>query len=330
MFQIDKLNPRLLISGIWAAGLIIFLALGYWNLADIKRDMDNRLLGDAGHLASQLAGLLSLPDWDPDEITARAIVTAAMEDDRLYAVKVDIGETMLDGQRRNYLWEPMPWDDEIADNCVEGMSSFRHGGQKAGAVRVWIAQRGNQEEYAIFFRREVWRFAIVAASWTFMAIFLFLRWRPASAEDSVSRSADPVENTLEGIRGEKAFNASAPAGLVNADLGRRHQRDNTDAWLVTAGMFRQTFARGPALIGRLFADGEMAGLCHLGRMLEQAAPCVGATNLALAARAMQSALNDPECETKALPVEQCARELEAVLEALSGANRWRPEPGRDK
>ena len=28
---------------------------------------------------------------------------------------------MLEGQRRNYQWEPIPWDDEIAENSVQGM-----------------------------------------------------------------------------------------------------------------------------------------------------------------------------------------------------------------
>ena len=53
-------------------------------------------------------------------------------------------------------------------------------------------------------------------------------------------------------------------------------------------------------------------------MLELAAPCLGATRLAAAARAMQAALNDPQCETAALAVEECMRALEDVLAALGG------------
>ncbi|MEE0816756.1 MAG: hypothetical protein U0M13_13965, partial [Desulfovibrio fairfieldensis] len=96
------------------------------------------------------------------------------------------------------------------------------------------------------------------------------------------------------------------------------QRKHADAWQITAGLFRQCFARAPELLSRLYADGETAGLCHLGRMLELAAPCLGATRLTEAARAMQVALNDPQCETAALAVEECMRALEDVLAALGG------------
>ena len=59
-------------------------------------------------------------------------------------------------------------------------------------------------------------------------------------------------------------------------------------------------------MSRLYANGEFAGLCHLGRILEKAAPCLGAARLLQAARDMQAALNDPESKERATCVEECA------------------------
>ena len=109
---------RWLALAAWAAGLLLFLLLGLWNLNSSRRDAENRLISEAGRTAAQLAALLSLPAWELDELTARTIVMAAMEDDSIYAVKVQTKRGMLEGQRRNYQWEPVPWDDEIAENTV--------------------------------------------------------------------------------------------------------------------------------------------------------------------------------------------------------------------
>ena len=88
---------------------------------------------------------------------------------------------------------------------------------------------------------------------------------------------------------------------------------------MTAALFRQTFAHAPMLMMRLYAEDELEGLCHLGRMLLAAAPCLGAVRLEDSAREMLDALEDPGCEARALAVETCATDLEEVLQALSGA-----------
>ena len=68
-----------------------------------------------------------------------------------------------------------------------------------------------------------------------------------------------------------------------------------------------------------YAEDELEGLCHLGRMLLAAAPCLGAVRLEDSAREMLDALEDPGCEARALAVETCAADLEEVLQALRGA-----------
>jgi hypothetical protein len=106
---------------------------------------------------------------------------------------------------------------------------------------------------------------------------------------------------------------------VDAIRGRHFQQGNPASWHMTAALFRQTFAHAPMLMMRLYAEDELEGLCHLGRMLLAAAPCLGAVRLEDSAREMLDALEDPGCEARALAVETCAADLEEVLQALSGA-----------
>lgn len=124
------------------------------------------------------------------------------------------------------------------------------------------------------------------------------KWRPASGEDVAA-----PEDALP----------------VDAIRGRHFQQGNPASWHMTAALFRQTFAHAPMLMMRLYAEDELEGLCHLGRMLLAAAPCLGAVRLEDSAREMLSALEDPGCEERALAVETCAADLEEVLQALSGA-----------
>jgi len=59
---------------------------------------------------------------------------------------------------------------------------------------------------------------------------------------------------------------------VDAIRGRHFQQGNPASWHMTAALFRQTFAHAPMLMMRLYAEDELEGLCHLGRMLLAAAP----------------------------------------------------------
>lgn len=357
-----RARRRWLAVAVWLAGLALLVAMALWNLSSEKRNAESRLTSEAGRTAAQLASLLALTGQEPDEKSAHAVALGAMEDDRIYAVKVETRNGLVEGERRNYLWEPVPWDDEITENCVQGANMIKIGGQNVGNVDVWLSPRLNEEENSLLASREFARFAMVGGLWTAALLLVFWQWGDlrrlrryfsAGAQDDDTKAAnisenmfadsnnlhdrsnsgiDEIEDTSCGI-GEAGkvsvgSSGSADAPVVDAEAGRRYQRRTPEAWLVTAGMFRQTFARGPALISRLYSEGEVAGLCHLGRMLEQAAPCIGAQRLFSAAKAMQAALNDPECKAGALPVEECARALEEVLDSLCGNGQWRSRPHR--
>lgn len=306
----------------WLAGLLLFAGLGWWNMAKSRADAENRLISEAGRTAAQIAGLLSLPGAKSDQAAVKAVISAAMEDEHIYAVKVETRRGLLEGERRNHLWEPMPWDDEIAENCVQGMNPLRIGGRAEGIVEVWLSPRLDSEEEGLLAKREYWRMGLSALAWTCVFIFLFWRWGDfRRLAGTWRKSEEPRESAEEalGIGGQGEESGETP--LTSALAGRDFQKSHPDAWLVTAGMFRQTFGKAPALIGRLYAEGQIAGLSHLARMLEQAAPCIGAKPLAEAAEQMRWALNDPDSDSRALSVEKCAEILERTLDALVGDNQ---------
>ena len=95
-------NRLWLALAIWAIGLILFIVLGLWNINIGQKNTEDRLLGEAGRIASQLASLLSLHNGELDGFTARAIVTGAMEDENLYAVKIETRQGMKEGRRRKF------------------------------------------------------------------------------------------------------------------------------------------------------------------------------------------------------------------------------------
>lgn len=151
---------------IWASGLLLLVLCSLWAMRADRESARERLAVQARNTAVQLAALLAVPAWDVDELSARTIVMAAMEDERIYAIQVQTLQGMLEGQRRNYQWEPVPWDDEMAEDAVAGLSPLRVEGRPVGTVQVYVAPRVSQEEAALVARRELWRFALSAAFWT--------------------------------------------------------------------------------------------------------------------------------------------------------------------
>lgn len=311
---------------IWAAGLVVCLGLGLWNVSSYRQDAENRLISEAGRTAAQIAGLLSLPGTRPDSMNARALVLASMEDERIYAIRIQTKQGVMEGQRRNHIWEPIAWDDEIAENCVRGVNPVKISGKPAGIVEVWLSPRSSQEDASLLAMRERWGFAAFALLWTLGLTLVFWHWgifRQLHKKWQQRKSSQETKE-ITGLENESCLEGEPDTGLISANAGHKYQSAHPDSWLVTAGMFRQTFAHAPHLINRLYAEGEIAGLCHLGRMLEQAAPCIGAEPLAKAAHAMQTALNDPDCEARGLPVEECVRILDQTLAALGCQTNAQP------
>ncbi len=345
MRHIFAVRRRRLALIIWGAGLLLFLLLGVWNINADKEETANRLSGDAGRMAAQLAALLSLPAWELDELTARTIVMAAMEDESIYAIKVQTARGMLEGQRRNYQWEPVPWDDEITEDSVQGMNPLKMEGRVVGSVEVYLSPRVSDEDLAQKARREVWRFALTALFATGVLALLLWQWgdldrlrglvrrnrgdalmgavgataaqepAAAAAAESLAGTAAPEADRSAAAAADAALRAGA---VLRPALGRAFARRRPEAWRVTAALFGQTFAHAPSLLGRLFEEGDAAGLCRLGQVLKRRLrPWV------------RSAWprRPPPCRRRstirtARPrpwrVEQCLHALEDVLATLNG------------
>ena len=365
MPNISHVLRRRLALATWVAALLLFLLLGVWNVNEDRQEAENRLGSEAGRTAAQLAALLSLPAWELDELTARTIVMAAMTDESIYAIKVQTPRGMLEGQRRNYQWEPIPWDDEIAENSVQGMNPLKMEGRPVGSVEVYLSPRITDEDLAQKARREVARFCLSALFSTLVLLALLWHWgdlarlralllertaprgTAASGTESVADSApaasmepglaDIFESGSAGDSAARSHEASpqptaeaqggsaaplsadiAAGAVVSAELGRAFLLRRPEAWRVTAGMFGRTFAPAPDLLLRLYALEDADNLCRLGRILEKAAPCVGAERLASAAHAMQWAVNDSDAASAAQAVEECVLALREVLGALEG------------
>lgn len=359
---------RRLALAVWAAALLLFLIMGVWNVNEDRQEAENRLGSDAGRMAAQLAALLSLPAWELDELAARTIVMAAMADESIYAIKVQSNKGMLEGQRRNYQWEPVPWDDEIPENSVQGMNPLKMEGRPVGTVEVYLSPRITDEDLAQKARREVARFSISAAFCTLVLLLLLWHWgdltrvrvlffmrspfHPDARKrvDSAAASVAGDDQSLvsaPAAEGEPAFASAVTASadqqeqiappqrmvyglaaapnegiaagaVISAELGRAFLLRKPEAWRITAGLFDRTFAHAPGLLLRLYAAEDAENLCRLGRILEKAAPCVGAERLASAAHAMQWAVNDADAASAAQAVEECELALREVLEALEG------------
>ncbi|WP_374288521.1 hypothetical protein [Desulfovibrio desulfuricans] len=363
MPHINHVLRRRLALIVWAAALLLFLLMGLWNVNEDRQEAENRLSSEAGRTAAQLAALLSLPAWELDELAARTIVIAAMADESIYAVKVQTNRGLLEGQRRNYQWEPVPWDDEIAENSVQGMNPLKMEGRPVGSVEVYLSPRITDEDLAQKARREVARFSLSAAFCTLVLLALLWHWgdlarmrlllfdrgpgrfdeqgdAPANTAGhaSANTACNADSSTAPAVAAGNAAVAASPqavpaahvdvsapqsdgitaGAVISAELGHAFLLRRPEAWRITAGLFGRTFAHAPNLMLRLYAAEDAENLCRLGRILEKAAPCVGAERLTSAAHAVQWAINGADAASVARAVEECVLALREVLDALEG------------
>lgn len=304
----------LIASGFWLIGCLVCALLARWNLEEVRRDAQARLLAEAARSASQLAGLVVREERIQVEADLAAAADALMEDDLACAVRLQTTRGLDRGLRRDYLWEPVPWDGDVSENCVQGMALLTGDDRTLGSVTVWLSDRLLAEEDSATVRREWFRFGCFFVLWTLA--FLTAAWGVASLGRNVEIHEDK-KHVGEGW--PRPAISSTPT--VDAQEARNYQQAHPEAWQVTAGMFRQTFARGPALLRNLYDRGQISELCHLGDLLQQAAPLVGAGRLAQAARMMQGEFMAGQ--GRRATVENCAHCLEEVLATLCGKGQWR-------
>lgn len=308
--------------------MLLTAGQGLWAIWQYRADAEARLLSEAGRTAARVVGMLSMSGGTPDAAAALVAVDVAMDDDRVYGVRVQTAQGVQVGMRRNYQWEPVPWDDEITEETVQGMSQIKEEGRPVGSVEIYMSRRLTNEECALTVRAEAVRFGLNTLFFSCLLFWLLRRYGDLTRllhflqEHWQGRRPDqereePVSAGELAREGTPVVTPPSPASsAVDMEKGRRYMNAHRESACITAGLFRQSFRGASALMGRLFARGAVAELSHLGRLLELAAPCLGADKLTEAAAAMQRALNDPQCETPALAVEACAQALDEVLAAL--------------
>ena len=159
----------------WLLAILLFLAQAAWNIMAERDAAQNRLQNEAGRVASRFTHLLGL-HGELTAVSTDALVTGLMEDQRLYAVTVQVGDSLFSGQRRNEHWEAVPWDGEITENTVQGMSPLRREGQPVGTVEVYLARRLVQEGSDKVMQRETWRFIINTLLLSVFLAALYWHW----------------------------------------------------------------------------------------------------------------------------------------------------------
>ncbi|MBQ4568426.1 MAG: hypothetical protein IJA79_09980 [Desulfovibrio sp.] len=162
MIPLSEYWQRRLPLVVWGVGLLCIVLSALWSLEVQRHEVAERQLGDAGRMAAQLAAMLTLPAWEQDALAAHGIVLAALEDESLYAIRVDGLEGMLAGERRNFQWELVPWDDEFTEGTVSAVSPLLMEGRHVGMVEVHLSARSSHEELTRAARRELWRGGVFA------------------------------------------------------------------------------------------------------------------------------------------------------------------------
>ena len=142
---------------------------------------------------------------------------------------------------------------------------------------------------------------------------------PAVVDGNAAVAASPQAVPAAQVAASAPQSDGITAGaVISAELGHAFLLRRPEAWRITAGLFGRTFAHAPNLMLRLYAAEDAENLCRLGRILEKAAPCVGAERLTSAAHAVQWAINGADAGSVARTVEECVLALREVLDALEG------------
>ena len=124
---------RWIVLGIWLCAMLLTAGQGLWAIWQYRADAEARLLSEAGRTAARVVGMLSLSGGVPDAASALVAADVAMDDDRVYGIRIQTSQGVQCGMRRNYQWEPVPWDGEIMEDTVQGMSQIKEEGRPVGS-----------------------------------------------------------------------------------------------------------------------------------------------------------------------------------------------------
>ena len=78
----------------WLLAVLLFLSQAAWNIMAERSAAQSRLQSEAGRVASRFTHLLGLYG-ELTAVSTDALVTGLMEDPRLYAVTVQVGDSLF-------------------------------------------------------------------------------------------------------------------------------------------------------------------------------------------------------------------------------------------
>jgi hypothetical protein len=175
------------------AFLVVLVISSAWEMYALRHDGELRLQQDAKSLTKRASLHLAGISWEMDAPAARSYIFVEMEDIRLAAMLIYDREGLLEGMRRNMLWEAVPWDDLTPENSVEASAPIMMEDVPVGEVIIYLSRRALDEELAAGARREFLRVAALAVI-PCIALALLL-WQLAArraANGAKARDAFPM------------------------------------------------------------------------------------------------------------------------------------------
>ena len=300
------------------AALIAFLILlvisSAWEMHALRHDGEIRLQQDAGSLAKRVALHLAGVSWHMDAPAARSFIFVEMENLSLAAMLIHDREGLLEGMRRNGLWEPVPWDDLTPENSVEASAPIIMEDVPVGEVIIYLSRRALDEALSAKARRELARVAALAAL-PCIALALLL-WQLAAlraTDGAAMRDACLMPSPSHPFdRGRETV--QTPPLLLPPDWDREEARR---AYLEACRAFIRDQQTSAALLCQLTAGEDWGELRATARALREAALALNARHLAAAALAVQEAALS-HTASAARHVEAC---IPALAQALTAAER---------
>ncbi|MDR0239778.1 MAG: hypothetical protein LBI88_06060 [Deltaproteobacteria bacterium] len=280
-----------------AAFLALLVISSAWEMHTLRHDGEIRLQQDANILAKRASLYCAGISWEMDAPAARSSIFVEMEDIRLAGMLIYGREGLLEGMRRNRLWEPVPWDDLVPENSVEASASLMMEDVPVGEVVIYLSRRTLDEELSAKARRELMRAAALAVvPCIAMAQLLWqLAVRRATHRSSFVEHRDAPAAPLH-----------IPPNWNNADVRQ--------AYLDACRVFIRDQRGNTALLYQLAAREDWGELRATARALHEAALVLNAHPLAEAALSMQEAAL-AHTATAARHVENCIPALAQVLRA---------------
>ena len=285
------------------AFLTLLVISSAWEMHTLRHDGEIRLQQDARFLAKRASLHFAGISWGMDAPAARDAIFVDMEDIRLAGMLIYDREGLLEGMRRNRLWEPVPWDDLTPENSVEASAPIMIEDISVGEVVIYLSRRALDEELSAKARRELVRVSMLALI-PCIAIALLL-WQIAAR-----RTAPPLP--FHENRALQRQLVPVPPLQLPPDWNSEDARRN---YLEVCRTFIRDQHGSAVLLYQLAAREDWGELREAARTLHQAALALNARPLAAAALSMQEAAL-ANTASAARHVENCIPALAKVFSAI--------------